>query len=355
MSTRGSARSVQPRLGALLALVAAMASAAAADLPFATARVVFEAAARERLWDGRVEAINQATVSAQTAGRVAEILYDIGDYVPAGAVIVRFTDVEQRASQQQVEANLKEAEAALTQARKDFERVNELYDRKLLPRSELDQAIARRDAASARLEAARSALTGARQQVDYTVVRAPYAGIVTARQVQIGETVSPGQPLMTGLSLDDLRVSVDLPQGVIEAVRRIRQAAVLTPDAAARVAVVKITIFPYADSASNTFRVRLDLPSGTQGLYPGMLVKAAFVIGDARRLLIPASAVVYRSEVSGVYVVGGDSDVRFRQVRVGNRFGERVEILAGLQEGETVAVDPVRAAQYLKESDADGR
>ena len=100
-----------------------------------------------------------------------------------------------------------------------------------------------------------------------------------------------------------------------------------------------MTIFPYAHSASNTFRVRLDLPQGQFALYPGMFVKVAFVVGDARRLLVPTTALVRRSEVTGVYVVDDEDRVRMRQVRVGGQFGERTEVLSGLREGERVALD----------------
>ena len=151
---------------------------------------------------------------------------------------------------------------------------------------------------------------------------------------------------MSGLSLEALRVVVDLPQQVTAKVREHLSAAVLTDEG--RVSVAAITIFPFADSASNTFTVRLELPPGQFALYPGMFVKTAFVIGNASRLLIPERALVRRSEVTGVYVITGDGRVRFRQVRAGNRFDDRVEILAGLVEGERVALDPVQAGIYLK-------
>ena len=111
---------------------------------------------------------------------------------------------------------------------------------------------------------------------------------------------------------------------------------------------LEVTIFPFAHSASNTFRVRLELPAGQFGLYPGMFVKAAFVVGESQRLLVPASALIRRSEVTGVYVAGEDDVVRLRQVRVGRTFGERAEVLAGLRPGERIATDPVEAGIYLK-------
>jgi len=92
----------------------------------------------------------------------------------------------------------------------------------------------------------------------------------------------------------------------------------------------------------------ISLPPGQFGLYPGMFVKVAFVVGESQRLLVPAGALVRRNEVTGVYVVGDEDRVRLRQVRVGRTFGDRVEILAGLRAGERIATDPVNAGIYLK-------
>src|SRR5690606_22593189 len=95
---------------------AATAALAAPEVPFPTAAARFEQAPRERLFDGTIEAVNRATVSAQTTGRVAEILYDVNDFVEADAVIMRFTDVEQRAALRQAIAAHEEAEARFTEA-----------------------------------------------------------------------------------------------------------------------------------------------------------------------------------------------------------------------------------------------
>jgi RND family efflux transporter MFP subunit len=319
---------------------------AGTTLPFETFVVESAQAPLERVHDGTVEAVNQATMSAQTSGRVAEVFFDVDDYVEPGQPIIRFTDKEQQAGLSRADAALEEALARQKQAEDEFRRKSELFQSGSSSQREYEEAVATRDAAAARVTAARSSVDAAKQQLEYTLVRAPYAGIVTARHVQVGEAVTIGQPLMSGLSLESLRVVVDLPQQVVAKVREYRSAAVLTDEG--RVEATKITIFPFADSASNTFTVRLDLPPGQFALYPGMFVKAAFVVGDASRLLIPESAVVRRSEVSGVYVVTDSGQVRFRQVRAGNRFDDRVEILAGLMKGERVALDPVSAGIYLK-------
>lgn len=305
----------------------------------------YEVAAVERTFDGTVEAVHRATVSAQTAGRIAEVPYDVDDFVEAGAVLVRFTDVEQQSALRQAEAQLAEARARSTEADEEYRRAQNLQERGLGSQRDLDTALASRKTAAARVTSADSAVESSRQQLAYTVVTAPYPGIVTERHVEVGESVAPGQPLMSGLSLDRLRVVVDLPQSVAIEVRRNPAASLLTAEG--RVEAEEITLFPIADPVTNTFRVRLKLPEGQYGLYPGMFVKAAFRIGEAERLLIPSSAVLHRSEVTAVYVIG-ENGPRLRQVRTGQTFGDRTEILSGLSAGEQVALDPVRAGIAAK-------
>jgi RND family efflux transporter MFP subunit len=335
-----------------IAVAALALPAQADDLPFDTTVATRDAAPLERLLDGTVEAVNQATMSAQTSGRIAEIYFDVDDYVEPGQPIIRFTDREQQAALRQAEAALAEAAARQIQANDEFERVSGLFESGSASKREYDQALASREAGNARVAAARSSLETAKQQVDYTLVRAPYAGIVTERHVRVGETVGVGQPLMSGLSLETLRVVADLPQQVVEEVREHQTAFVITGDG--RVEAEELTIFPYAHSASNTFRVRIELPEGQFGLYPGMFVKVAFVVGESQRLLVPTDALIRRSEVTGVYVVDDDNRVRMRQVRAGGMFGDRTEVLAGLQPGERIATDPVNAGIFVKSRSTKG-
>jgi len=299
----------------------------------------------ERDVDGIIEAVNQATVSAQTSGRVAEILYDVDDVVPAGAVIVRLKGTEQRAGLKGAEAALTEARARNAEATTSYQRIADLFQRRVVSKAQLDQATANRDAAAARLAAAEAGLTTVCEGVGYTEIRSPYGGVVTKRLVEVGETVSPGTPLMTGLSLRDLRIETTIPQGIVMQVRKLKQAAVYVGDQ--RIEATKITIFPEAATPSSTFRARLDLPPGAIDLAPGMYVKVGLVIGEADRLLVPASAVTERSEVTGVYVIDSDGHVALRYVRPGHRFGDKLEILSGLVAGERIALDPIAASAQV--------
>ena len=332
----------------LTAAVASFVSAPAlADL--ATAQAERVEVPRVYRLDGVVEAVNKSTVSAQTAGQVEDVLFDVEDYVEKGALLVVLKDVEQQSRVDQAEANQKAASARLRDAQLEFRRIQEVFGKKLVSEQELDKARAALDTARAQHDAAEAALGQAREQLDYTRVRAPYTGIVTRRDVQVGETVQPGTPLIRGISLDELRVIVDVPQSLVPKIREHGQAQVRQPGSG-WIATERITVFPFADQNSNTFKVRLELPVGLTGLFPGMYVKAAFVTGVTETLAVPEESVVFRSEVTGVYVVDADGGVSLRHIRVGRPLGDgRIAVLAGLQEGERVAVDTIAAGVLLKE------
>lgn len=303
---------------------------------------------REYRLDGTVEAIHQSTVSAQTSGQVEEILFDVDDFVQQGDLIVRLKDTEQQARLAQAEAQLKAAAARLAEARDEIARTRELFGRELVAEAAMDKAEAALESAEAQAEAAEAAVAQSREQLQYTQVSAPYTGIVTHRHVQVGEVANPGQPLMSGISLDELRVTVDVPQSLIPLIRTLNRASVLEPGDG-YIPVEKITVFPFADHGSNTFKVRLDLPRGVHNLFPGMFVKTSFVTGVSRELVVPRQAVVFRSEVTGVYVVDDEGRPSLRHIRLGRELADgSMIVLSGLDPGESVALDPVAAGAQIK-------
>jgi RND family efflux transporter MFP subunit len=320
---------------------AARAEAASASGGLATQVVGEEYTPTVRLLEGTVEAVNQATVSAQTAGRVTGIYVDVNEVVPAGALMVRIRSTEQVSNLTQARAGLQEATAREAEAQARYARIQDMYQRRVVAKATLDEASAARDAAVARLLAARAGLEAAREGVSYTEIRAPYAGVVTQKLVQVGESVVPGTPLMAGASLDALRVVAEVPQSVVEQVRAVRKAVVYVDGR--RIESTGFTLYPAAQPQTSTFRARIDLPKGVEGLAPGMFVKVGLVTGGSERLLVPRSAIVERSEMRGVYVVAADGKVTLRQVRLGHARGDRVEILAGIVAGERIALDPTAA------------
>ena len=290
---------------------------------------------KERFLDAIVESVHQATISAQTSGRIKAINFDVDDFVTKGDVLIEFRDKPQRAAFNAAQANYKEAQA-------EHRRIKDIYAQKLVAKAVLDKAVAR-------LKSAKATFEQAQESLEHTMVRAPYSGIVVKRHIEVGENANVGQKLMTGLSLESLRAKVAVPQDMVHQVRAHRQASLVLPGQH-RVVAESLRISPFADEATHTFAVQVYLPKGDYGVYPGMFTKVSFVVGEERSLLIPQIAVVRRSEVSAVYVLNPENKLSFRQVRLGRKTEDgQIEILAGLQAGERVAADPIRASVLLKQ------
>ena len=349
--------SVAPVLVVLAAIGLFSNLAAATQNRLETGTVEIRQVAQEQVFDGAIEAVLRSTISAQTAGEIIELPFDVNDFVPKGAVIVRFDDTKQKARLDKAAATEAEARARLAEAEETFNRETRLLKEGATSKAKHENARANLTSTRAKLDLAEATVSEANKEFEHTVVRAPYSGIVVERFVEIGEQVQIGQPLGTGLSLEKLRVAVEVSGRYIDKVRQLQEARILVSKGDnASVATESLTIFPYADPKTHTFTVRVNLAEGEYGLYPGMLVKVAFKIGETKELVVPTQAIVHRSEVTGIYVVADDGRIGFRQIRTGQVSNDGWTVaLAGLDAGEAVALDPVQALIRLKQLAGQGR
>ena len=329
-------------------------SAALADeLPFDVFTVKYQSYPKYQTYDATIEAIRRATVSSETSGRISEINFDVDDFVKQGSVLVRITDAATRARLSGVEANVSEAEAQYNVSLVEFNRIKEVYNKQLVSKSAFDKAEAELKAATERLSAAKAKVKEVLEQLKYSVVKAPYSGIVAEKHVELGEMAKIGQPLMTGYGLNELRAVTRIPQSAVQQVRSAQNASILIGGSnQAPLQSGLINVYPEADPQSHTYKVRIKLPSVPKGIYPGHMVKVQFTIGEEQKMRAPLNAIVQRSEIQAVYVVAKDNKVQLRQIRLGkHNIDNTVDILAGLQDGDVIALDPVRAGVYLKEQD----
>lgn len=311
-----------------------------------------ETTAEELVFEGMLEADYEATLASQTNSRVDELPFDVGDYVEKDQIIVRLRAKEQRARAAGAQASVHEAEARLAEAQSAFDRARELSAQGVLSKASLDKATAALNSARAQFQAASASVNDAGEQAEHTLIRAPYDSIIVSRHIAVGESVIVGRPLITVLSLEHLRAVVEVPQQAIGIVRARKQARVILPDGSSEESV-QLRLPPSADSQSHTFRVLVALPrrqyEATGQVSPGTLVKVAFVGDQHRVLLLPETAIIRRSELTAVYVLDGDKPPELRYVLVGSPVKDgRLPVLAGVTEGDRIALDALDAARRLK-------
>ncbi|HJV59828.1 MAG TPA: efflux RND transporter periplasmic adaptor subunit [Albitalea sp.] len=302
-------------------------------------------------FDGVVQAVRQTVVAAQVSGAVVALDVKAGDPVKAGQVLLR---LDARAAEQTAavsDAQVLAARASLQAATREFERQQQLFKQRYISQAALDRAEEQFRTTQATVAAQIAGAGAARTQTGFYVVKAPYSGVVADVAVVLGDMAMPGRPLVTLYDPAALRVSANVPQTA---------AARLTPETPVRIELpgqpiaqqwlkpVRTQILPTVDPATHTLELRLDLPAGLVGVTPGMFARAwlpASTAGGDGRLYVPLRAVVRRAELTAVYVVGADGRAMLRQVRLGRSADGEVEVLAGLNAGERVALEPQAAAR----------
>lgn len=330
-----------PLIFGLLLQTAAVANASE---QLAVATVQYREVAQSYAAEGLVEATRQSTVSAQISGRIKEINFDVGSHVNKGQVILRIDERETGQALAGRNAQVQQAQATLQNAKTAYERSKQLFEQKFISQSALDKAQADYQVARAQAAASEAGAGQASLAYGYSTVIAPYSGVVSARLVEVGEMVMPGKPLMTGFDPAGMRVVVSVPQYKLPEIGQNPKVTVEVPSLNRWIKAASAAVQPIADVRTHSTQVRVYLSANEEGIYPGMFVRAHFVVGTANKLVIPVSAVLHRSEVVAVYVVDEKGGVKLRQIRLGETNADGlVEVLAGLNPGEQVALDPVKA------------
>lgn len=302
---------------------------------------------------GTVKARNAATIAARLPGTVTGVFVAEGERVGRGKILVTLEATESTAQAASASASADEAVRGLEEARArkrladaTFERYHNLFREEAVTRQELDNRRADKDVADqvvaraeARVIAAREGSRAAGAVAGHARVSAPMAGIVTAKQVERGMTVFPGMPLLTVEEEGNYRLEVAVPESLVAQVR-VGAPVQVTVEGAGMAASGRIAeVVPMADAASRTFTAKVDIAG--KGLTSGMFGRVFLPTGERKGILVPRSAVVERGALTSVWVVDGRNIARMRLVKPGMVQGDRVEILAGLAQGERVVTGGV--------------
>lgn len=318
----------------------------------ATAPVTSDGGAGEAVsLNAVVEAVRQTTLSAQVPGAIVALHVKVGDNVKAGQELLR---IDARAAQQNVAgsaAQVDAAQASLNVAATEYERQKQLFEKNYISQGALDRSLAQYRAAQAQVNALQAQTRAAQTQSGFFVLNAPYAGVVSEVPVTLGDMAMPGRPLITLHDPSALRVTAAVPQTLLAGLstQGVRYEVPGLSTLKGPQAAQQVQVLPTVDAATHTAQLRVPLPTPLAGAAPGMFARvwlpANSGSAQGQRLWVPASAVVRRAEMTGVYVIDDKGVPRLRQVRLGSGSGERIEVLSGVSAGEQVATDPQAAAR----------
>jgi len=294
-----------------------------------TAEVVRTGGAGEVAVPGTVQARRRAALSARMPASVVELPYHEGQWVKAGAVVVRLDGAA-------LQAAVAAAEAAVRASQSDLERTKSLLEKGAATPRELEQVTAAASGAQAQLTAAKDGLS-------YSALRAPFDGRVAARRVNLGDVANPGMPLIEIEGEGGLELRATVESAVAATLKPGAKLRAQVDGQAAPLAATVTAIAPAGDPTTHRFEVKADLPAAPSlraGLFARLMVPG--VEADPR-LTIPVGAAFERGGLTGVFVVA-DGRARLRWIAAGAREGSAVEVRAGLEAGEHVVLDPADLA-----------
>ncbi|HSF69069.1 MAG TPA: efflux RND transporter periplasmic adaptor subunit [Nitrospira sp.] len=280
---------------------------------------------------GQVETVYQATLSSRIQGTIDRVSVLEGTEVKKGQTLIELDNRD-------LQAELARAAAEVENAKANFSRMKSLYAEDAVSKQEMENATRAFKVA----EANRKAVLA---QLSYTVVRAPFDGVITEKKVEAGELASPGQALLKMEDPNRLRLEATVAESDLKAIGRGDRIRVII-DALPSESLIGVVsqILPAGDPQTHTFAVKVDLPK-TPGLKSGMFGRLQLDKGISRTIVLPSSAVIERGEMTSVFVVDPDHVARLRWVRIGRRFNQQAEILSGINEGEHVLTDASRGTE----------
>jgi len=293
---------------------------------------------------GNVEASQTAMIATRIMGMITQIDVKIGDRVRKGQVLFTVNSDDLRAKRSQTEAVINQAEAQLRNTRKDYDRFTALYKQQSATAKELENVQLQFEAAKANLEAAIQMRNEVDASMGYARVRAPFDGIITAKNAEAGSIANPGIPVLTLENAAGFRVAANVPETEVSNIRVGDSVSVLLNSINRSFPGVIGEINPSSRFNGGQYAIRINIPHNQYGgLYAGLYARVSVVSKtgtspESRKLLIPVSALVQKDQLTGIYTPGQSHTAVLRWIRIGKKYGEEVEVLSGLDKEETFIV-----------------
>jgi RND family efflux transporter MFP subunit len=294
---------------------------------------------------GTLQGFVQAPISARANGYLKKWHKDIGSRVQAGDLLaeIETPEIEQQLSQ--ALAARQQAASSLDLARSTFERWEALRKKDAVSQQEVDERRSADAQARANLAAADANVERLKQTENFKRVLAPFSGVITRRNVDVGDLIDAGggagRALFVLAQTDPLRVYVSVPQSYAQLVKRGQLVTVTQTELRGRGFKGEIVRTSASiDATTRTMQVEISLPNKDGVLLPGAFVQVALPLQPSGVTTIPTNALLIRSEGPSVAAVGADNKVSLRPVRIGRNYGEAIEVLDGVTESDRLVLNP---------------
>jgi RND family efflux transporter MFP subunit len=338
-----------PRLTQRRALAAEVRAASDTMLPTSVATAV-RATGQPLNLPGTLQPLHEAVIYARSAGYLRRWYADIGTHVSAGQLLATIESPEVDLQVQEAQAQLKQATATLSLARNDLDRWKSLARDSAVSRQELDQKTAAYEASVATANAQRANVQRLTSVQGFSRVVAPFAGVVTARNVDVGALVNPGTSaagtggagLFRVSQTDTMRVYLNVPQSLVASIHVGQAASVSLNEQRNRTFTGRVVRTSDAlDPSTRTLLVEVDVANTDHALLAGSFVQVGLATSAKQTsIVVPANALLVNAAGTQVIVIDDHNVAHYRKVAVGRDYGATVEILSGVDDGAIVALNP---------------
>ena len=285
---------------------------------------------------GALKPVHEANVASRILARVLEVNVTAGKKVTEGEILVKLSDDEQRSRLQQAEANRDSMIAELQLAKSEVARARQLITSKSISQAEFDTWATRVQTTQANADRANRAVEEAKVYLDFATVVAPFSGIIVDKSVQPGDTVSPGQTLVSLYDPTHMQLVANVRESLAMKLQVGQQLPARMESLGYECLATVSEVVPKADASSRSFEVKVTGPC-PPGVYSGMFGRLMLPLEDERLLLIPIETIQRVGQLTFVQVLTEGGLAR-RSVQVGRDFKDQVEILTGLKAGEQVMI-----------------
>jgi len=322
----------------MIAWLATVAIASAAQTVVSTTETITEV----KEYVGSVYSHKETMIATRMMGYIKKINVEEGDLVSKGDVLFEVDPSDIESAQRQAEAGVLSAKSLYVDAKRDYDRFEELSKKGVVPQRDFEKMKLNLDLREQQLKMAEAGLGQVKAQMKYTSVQAPIEGIVIHKMSKVAEMANPGRPILILSSVDDLRVKALVKESDIAKIRVGMPVEVYIAALNKSVKTKITSIVPSADPATHSYVVKAELPS-VENLLPGMYSKLKIALESRNGVVVPLGAVTQRGGIVGVFTKEG-SNARFIPVKVRQKFAQSVEV-EGLNTGVTLINYPSKSLQ----------